>query len=400
MKKSTAILLVLLRLSIGWHFLYEGLHKWHTIQVGETVTNRPFSSAGYFREAPGPLGKYFRQQLGMEPDEQLLAELTPLPVPAGQDPVTYPVRERMPPLLKQEWEDYVRRFAEHFQFNAEQRQRAQAILEQAESQIVTWLTRPDVDENTPKVVKNFPTGQVEEKLSVPERVAEYRAELKDLRDTTETRLKAFNRDVEGKRLTAKKADVAQVRKSLSDDLKAKTAEYLERPLKALLNENEVLLLVGASTAGLLGSADGQGPLVASSTLFRGRLEMPEAKATLPEPPGHSRQWWLDRVTVWFLIVVGGLLMLGLFTRLDCVLLAGFLVTTYFLWPPFPWLPASPLSEGNYAYVNKNLIELFALLALATTASGRWFGLDALLYRLWSAVRGRPAAPRPAVRRAA
>jgi uncharacterized membrane protein YphA (DoxX/SURF4 family) len=400
MKKSTAILLVLLRLSIGWHFLYEGLHKWHTIQVGETVTNRPFSSAGYFREAPGPLGKYFRQQLGGDPDELLLAELTPLPVPAGQDPVTYPVRERMPPLLKHEWEDYVHRFEEHFQFDAEQRNRAQAILEQAESQIVTWLTKPDVDENTPKVIKNFPTGQVEEKLSVPERVAEYKAELKDLRDTMDRRLRVFNRDVEGKRLPAKKADVAQIRAGLANDLKAKTAEYLERPLKALLNENEVLLLAGASTAGLLGSADGQGPLLASSTLFRGRLEMPEAKATLPEPPGHSRQWWLDRITVWFLIVVGGLLMVGLFTRLDCLLLAGFLLTTYLLWPPFPWLPASPLSEGNYAYVNKNLIELFALLALATTASGRWFGLDALLHWGWSAVRGRPAAPRPVVRRAA
>ena len=103
-------------------------------------------------------------------------------------------------------------------------------LEQAESQIVTWLTQPDVDENTPKVIKNFPTGQVEEKLSVPARVAEYKAELQDLRDTQDRRLRVFNRDVEGKRLTAKKGDVAQIRKALSDDLKAKTTEYLEKPL--------------------------------------------------------------------------------------------------------------------------------------------------------------------------
>jgi uncharacterized membrane protein YphA (DoxX/SURF4 family) len=400
MKKSTAILLILLRLSIGWHFLYEGLHKWHTIQVGETATNRPFSSAGYFREAPGPLGKYFRRQLGLDADERLLAELTPLPVPAGQDPVTYPLRERMPPPLKQQWQDYVARFEQHFQLDAEQRKRARAVLEQAESQIVTWLTRPDVDEHTPKVVKNFPTGQVEQKLTVPHRVAEYKAELHFLRDTQERRLQVFNHDVEGKRLAAKKADVAQLRTSLANDLKAKTEEYLERPLKALLNENEVLLLAGASTAGLLGAADGEGPLLVASTLYRGRLEMPEAKATLPEPEGHTRQWWLDRVTVWFLIVVGGLLMVGLFTRLDCVLLAGFLFTTFLLWPPFPWLPASPLSEGNYAYVNKNLIEMLALLALATTASGRWFGLDALLRWGWSAFRGRRVASRPAVRRAA
>ena len=73
MKQSTAVLLILLRLAIGWHFLYEGLHKLHTLQVGESLTNRPFSSAGYFREAPGPLGKYFRQQLG-DANEQALAE--------------------------------------------------------------------------------------------------------------------------------------------------------------------------------------------------------------------------------------------------------------------------------------------------------------------------------------
>ncbi|HZY83822.1 MAG TPA: hypothetical protein VFE78_03260, partial [Gemmataceae bacterium] len=187
MNKYTAILLILLRLSIGWHFLYEGFHKWHTLQIGETVANRPFSSAGYFREAPGPLGKYARQQLG-DADEQALAELTPLPVPPGQDPVTYPVRERMPPLLRHEWQEYVARFSDHFKLDAEQRTRALAIFEQGESQIVTWLTNPKVDENTPTVTKTYPTGVVEEKLSVPERVAEYKAELQNVRDLMARRL--------------------------------------------------------------------------------------------------------------------------------------------------------------------------------------------------------------------
>ena len=399
MKTSTAVLLVLLRLAIGWHFLYEGLHKLHTLQVGESLTNRPFSSAGYFREAPGPLGKYVRQAVG-DADEQALAELTPLPVPPGQDPATYPPQHRMPPLLKQEWEDYLARFSAHHPLDDEQRKRAQAILEQAEAQVVTWLTSPTADEKAAPVKKTFPSGQVELKLSVPERVAEYRQALQNLRDTLERRLPAFNHDVEGPRLASAKADVARTRAGLTAELKVRTAEYLERPLWALVNENQALTLAAASTAGALASPTGQGPLLAGSTLFHERLEMPEARGTLPPPPGHTRQWWVDQVTVWFLIVAGGCLLAGLLTRLNCVLAAFFLLTTYGLFPPLPWLPPSPVNEGNYIYVNKNVIEMLALLALATTASGRWFGLDALLHWLWRAVRGRRPAPPVVVRRAA
>ena len=51
-------------------------------------------------------------------------------------------------------------------------------------------------------------------------------------------------------------------------------------------------------------------------------------------------------------------------------------------PPWPWLPASPKSEGNYVFVNKNVVELMALLVLLTLPTGRWLGLDAILSRLW------------------
>ena len=44
-------------------------------------------------------------------------------------------------------------------------------------------------------------------------------------------------------------------------------------------------------------------------------------------------------------------------------------------PALPWLPLNPRAEGDYLFINKNLIELIALLTLATTQSGKWFGLD-------------------------
>jgi hypothetical protein len=41
-----------------------------------------------------------------------------------------------------------------------------------------------------------------------------------------------------------------------------------------------------------------------------------------------------------------------------------------------------MTEGKYLFVNKNLIEAIALLALATLRSGYWFGVDALLRSIW------------------
>jgi uncharacterized membrane protein YphA (DoxX/SURF4 family) len=93
------------------------------------------------------------------------------------------------------------------------------------------------------------------------------------------------------------------------------------------------------------------------------------------------------VTPWFLTVVGVLLMVGLFTRLSCFAAAGFLLLTYLTHMPLPWLPAPPNQEGSYLFVNKNLIEMVALLAIMTTRSGKWAGLDGLVSWAFGRKRG-------------
>jgi uncharacterized membrane protein YphA (DoxX/SURF4 family) len=382
MNRLTVVFLILLRLAIGWHFLYEGLHKLHSLEVGPTSTNRPFSSAGYFREAPGPFATFMRGRLG-DPDAAAVAELTVEPVPAGEDVTKYPPQKRMPALLKQEWEDYVARFSAYYGLDERQRTRAQAILEQAESQIVTWLTNPAVDDKTPTVKKTYPSGVVEEKLAIPQRITEYKAALEDLHNTTEKRLRAFNSDVEGKRLAAAKADVSQRRNSLLSDLKEKTAEYLEKPLREKLELTAEQLEKGA----LPESKGDTNSWWVSATRRVGKW------LGLYEPPVVTKQWARDVITTLFLIGAGGCLMVGLLTRLNCLAGAVFLALTYWTWPPFPWLPVPPVSEGSYAWVNKNLIEMLALLALATTASGRWFGVDALIHAVFG--RGRRPGPRSA-----
>lgn len=88
---------------------------------------------------------------------------------------------------------------------------------------------------------------------------------------------------------------------------------------------------------------------------------------------------VDLVTMWGLAIVGILLMLGLFTRLASVAAIGFLTMFYAANPPLVGYFYSIPTEGSYLIVNKNLVELFALLVIFLTGSGRFAGLDRLLY---------------------
>jgi uncharacterized membrane protein YphA (DoxX/SURF4 family) len=137
----------------------------------------------------------------------------------------------------------------------------------------------------------------------------------------------------------------------------------------------------------------QGELKAQSDALRTQIGTPvlgddRAKGYAPAKAEGRWMWliprswtlidFLDWSTRWFLLVVGILLMVGLFTRLSCFSAAGFLLLTVLTQPSLPWIPAPPNAEGNYLVINKNVIEMVALLALMTTRSGRWFGLDAIV----------------------
>src|SRR5437763_591909 len=111
MHRSTAILLVCLRLTIGWHFLVEGWHKVRSQAIGPAETNRVFSSEAYFREAPGPLARAMRSRLG-DPDDELLARLTVEPVPAGADGGNTRPQPHIPAALALDWDDYLARFSD------------------------------------------------------------------------------------------------------------------------------------------------------------------------------------------------------------------------------------------------------------------------------------------------
>ena len=82
-------------------------------------------------------------------------------------------------------------------------------------------------------------------------------------------------------------------------------------------------------------------------------------------------------------MVGLGLIVGLFTSVASVGAAAFLVLFYLATPPWPGLPEPSIAEGHYLFVNKNLIELIAVLALVVTPTGEWFGLDRWAKRYFS-----------------
>ena len=49
---------------------------------------------------------------------------------------------------------------------------------------------------------------------------------------------------------------------------------------------------------------------------------------------------------------------------------------YLAMPPWPGVPEAPGPEHSFI-VNKNFIEIMALLAIAALPTGQWFGLDRL-----------------------
>ena len=119
-----------------------------------------------------------------------------------------------------------------------------------------------------------------------------------------------------------------------------------------------------SAAGYLKQA--RGPF---ADLFMWRAGQPDLLATA------------NLITMWGLTIVGVLLILGLFTRLASLGGIGFILLFYLCNPPFVGYFYSIPVEGSYLIVNKNLVELGALIVVFVTGTGRFAGLDAVVHGL-------------------
>ncbi|MFS4417984.1 DoxX family protein [Maribacter sp. 2307ULW6-5] len=83
--------------------------------------------------------------------------------------------------------------------------------------------------------------------------------------------------------------------------------------------------------------------------------------------------WINNLNMAALVIVGITLLFGLYERVGALVGIGLLAMYYLAHPSFPGLPQVNV-EGNYWFVNKNLIEMVACILLFLYPTGQYFGL--------------------------
>jgi uncharacterized membrane protein YphA (DoxX/SURF4 family) len=323
---GTRFFLVLLRLAIGWHFLIEGLDK---------IQNETWSSEAYLRESVGPLAPAFRNLAG----DRLVDKLS-----VGED-------RSFPAALAVDWDVYFQRYKEHYSLDDKQIELAEIAFKQQKQKAVEYLAKT----KRPIAMPSPQPPSVPVEMTVPERIAELKKREERVRQIEEQELPAASEREQAEtfaKLRAAKGSAAAARASLRADL-------------AAVNQ----ALAGALT---------HGAVLTSEQVTLDPIQPSYFVPGLDNIGDWSLLDWSDFLVKWGLVVVGGLLLLGLLTRTACVAGALYLLLFFLAMPPLPGYPESPRAEGHYLFINKNIIEMLALLALATTRSGRWAGLDGLL----------------------
>ena len=430
------VLIVVLRLSIGWQFLYEGLWKYDTLD-----SPAPWSAEGYLKAAQGPFRDRFRAMTG-DPDD--LGWL-------DHDQMT------------QRWAQWRTRFTSHYQLDADQQKDLAKLIDPptvVNAQPLAALPASVDPKNFPKDAAKKPVisyDAAKKQLVVPGQLLP--AELAALKsmvnvldlgdgafgipgeegeparengvltkpDATELAYfkailvleKRVNVLSYSQRLTALlKADPDRVGVEWKNDPKPEfvmgtaTADsptdhnvrYGEiQVYKDLIQEYETALakakvdyqLEHASRIGTKLAAQRAvviGPVKALDAQLQEaarKLLKPSQYSLGAMPPESTPVLRASRQAMWGLLILGTLLLLGLGTRPAAIAGAVMLMSFYLVVPPWPGVPQPPGPEHSFV-VNKNLIEALALIAIASLPTGSWFGLDGLIRKLVK--RPEPTAP--------
>ncbi len=406
-------LLVLLRVAIGWQFLYEGIWKLDTQK-----TSKPWSAEGYLVNARGPLRDKFR---GMVDDPNGINKLDYDKVVADWDSwrdrfiakwpdvtdvqrnvnelldgpaeFTHPL-DRLPEgvdlkkfkLPKDPPNSYLRYNAKEKQLETNlhllpnelesllamgQKSAPAAEAGEAADGDVAEAPAPAKDTKAAGALKRWrdavnalykKTG----KLSLKERLAVL---LKFDPERIGAVLEAHAGTIDHERKGKKQVYLhllERYEKNLKDARQTFQREHLDKQWREIFEKKTELV----------------GPVDALTAEFHANAyklldEKQAQRGPVPDLPGKVHQ--INQLTMWSLAILGVLLMLGLFSRISALGAAGLLLLFYLPMPPWPGVPEPPGPEHSL-YINKNLIEFFACLALVGLPTGRWLGLDALIRR--------------------
>lgn len=89
---------------------------------------------------------------------------------------------------------------------------------------------------------------------------------------------------------------------------------------------------------------------------------------------------IDFLNIWGLVLIGLGLMLGFLTRIATLAGMLLLIFYYLSHPSFIGANYAIPSEGNYLWINKTLIEFFAIWVLYYFPTGSSVGIDRFIFR--------------------
>jgi uncharacterized membrane protein YphA (DoxX/SURF4 family) len=329
------VMLVALRLAIGWHFFKEGLaHR----------ADPNWSSEGFLRQAKGPMADSYQAMLPKFHgwDRLILTPLADKGSPnsgeAGDDPTA--TKDAAEPSSKpvavyadwlnevnKDWKTEQDSVASFYKLDAQQQEQANEILKQSSKQMEELMKGSKESKGYGDDVRLY-------------RELVYRAQTMPAAPGgneipfMKNRATAVAHDPLGEvGLSGTSAVISSTPAEWRADAKGIEDLYHDRLIDLLTPDQRKLGQMPADTAQI-----------------------------------HK----IDTVVSWGILVAGGCLIVGLFTRLAALAGAAFLLSVVCSQPP--WIPGT---VETYSQV----IEMFAMLALATTAVGRWGGLDYFIHLL-------------------
>jgi uncharacterized membrane protein YphA (DoxX/SURF4 family) len=437
------VLLVALRISIGWRLLYEGLWK-----VDSYNTSRPWSAEGYLKNAQGPLRDLFRNMAG-DPDE--LDWLSYDAVAARWDAWLENCREQYD-LTDEQWQHarelvdgppvltaamthdpqlelgvvYPAPLATEHEFAWGEKRRGRGMWFEEVDSNETSKNRLCLDprvmilpdelsalKRQAPIIKSPSTPDERRRTVIAERFHRALDELAALqtrvaKDSFKIRLRvllAGDPERAGKVVDDQQGTVDHRRLGDIDKYRHKLERYRLHLAGAETATDQEHLTYDWNEIQQL-RAELVGPVKALDDELRRMILYPfrqrESLVTgekfdriVSEPqridenlafvgdvpePGRSVDT-INRLTIWGLVVLGVLLIAGLGTRAAAVIAAGMLLSFYLAWPPWPGVPEPPGVSHTFI-VNENFITALALLAIAALPTGTWFGVDGILSRLF------------------
>ena len=387
-------LIVLLRLSIGWQFLYEGLWKINTLS-----TPTPWSAEGYLKNAQGPLRNTFRNMTGDPNDLDWL----------DKDKVAA------------KWDDWSSRFAAHYQMDEKQQADLSKLLNGAADYRVELVALPEGVTIPKELAKAAKFDAKAKRLICPgdwRMLAKEREGLLALakveEDASEAKQKSvkayrdavlvlYNRATDPKSMSIKdRLSVAIVGNNAATDpsVTERTFALFGNPPRDVKVYHEKIAEYDANLAKAKKQSamhfpqehlqkqwnelqQLRGKLVGPVKALEAELKVSAQKLLTPDQlargPVRLPSTPVDRInqqTIYGLTILGTLLLIGLGTRFAAMGGAVMLTMFYLAMPPWPGVPEAPGPEHSFI-VNKNFIEVMALLAIAALPTGQWFGLDRL-----------------------